>query len=588
MGPVLPDSGFSTNPLYRTSHIATEFINSTIRGRLGNYRLQILRDRLASGESAPATVELEITDLSPLRWGRAQLGYSPFILPSFVEVVFFDPDGLVRDTFNAPFDELDFPVVITGPGFLWRGVVRRGLVGRPVAVRVHKQQTSVFLYDRLQALRELTGISTVDTVLTDMLRGIFIELNPGPDILGHLDLKVTNATLQQSFSQRRWNGELVGSGRGDYGTAFDQIEAFCRSHGLMCFMNTTTGLYNLVHRASLPLNRTTAVLLQFDDAGLTFETQDQTRTAVVITPEITGRRADEFITNQGTGTITLIDVGSIDWIVDGTFDVHDETETVFTYWTTTGSITKNAGTDRVITGGGGGSTSQFVGSFSPETDVRPRFRFDFFGNNVRCEITLVTAGGTVHYLADNGLWTTTVSFWSFSTSVVTQATVVALSGEDFPAAGDVSILLSAAGSLRQWGDVEMFLIDGAGAVIDDWTFSIGTGEGANIELQSTPGLEAGPGPVFVPATLESELTGIGFTAVNGYLVSDRLAQDTPGLDNIKGGVFAVAGPEAVLSLTDDAGVLRNYVGVGGDIDFEKGTTQGVWLALDDLEGTVGS
>ncbi len=46
-----------------------------------------------------------------------------------------------------------------------------------------------------------------------------------------------------------------------------------------------------------------------------------------------------------------------------------------------------------------------------------------------------------------------------------------------------------------------------------------------------------------------ELTGIGFAAVNGYLVSDRLAQDIPQLDNIKGGV---------------------------------------WLTLDDLEGTVGS
>ena len=525
-----------------------------------------------------------------MRWGRAQLGYSPFILPSFIEVVFFDPDGLVRDTFNAPFDELDYPVVITGPSFIWRGAVRRGLVGRPVAVRVYKQQTSVYLYDRLQALQELTGISTIDQVLTDMLRGIFIELNPGPDILGHLDLKVTNAVLQQSFSQRRWDdsGELVGAGRGDYGTAQDQIEAFCRSHGLMCFMNTTTGQYNLVHRASLPLNRTTAVLLEFDDAGLTTETQDETRTAVVVTPEVMGRRSDRFTTNQGTGTITLEDVGSIDWIVDGTFDVHDDTGTIFTYWATTGSVTKNAGTDRIITGPGGGSTEQFVGSFSPVADVRPRFRFDFVGSNIRCEIRLVEAGGTVHYLADTGLWTTVSSNWTFSSVVVTQATVIALSGEDFPAAGDLFIRLFNNGNNGQWGDVEMFLVDAAGAVIDDWTFSIGTGEGAKITLRAVPGLEADPGPVFVPATLESELTGIGFQTVNGYLVSDRLAQDIPNLDNLKGGVFAVVGPEAVLSVTDDAGVLRNYVAVGGDIDFIKGTTEGVWLALDDLEGTVGS
>ncbi len=504
--------------------------------------------------------------------------------------MFFDPDGLVRDTFKGAFDELDYPVVITGPGFLWRGAVRRGLVGRPVAVRVYKQQTSVFLYDRLQALQEIPGISTIDTDLLTMIRGIFIELNPGPDILGHLDLKVTNATLQQSFAQRRWDdsGELVGAGRGDYGTAKDQIEAFCRSHGLMCFMNTTTGQYNLVHRASLPLNRTTAALIVFDDAGLTFETQDQTRTAVVVVADLTGRRSDRFVTNQGTGTITLEDVGAIDWIVDGTFDVHDDTGTVFTYWTTTGSVTKNAGTDRIITGPGGGSTEQFVGVFSPVTDVRPRFRFDFVGSNIRCEIRLETAGGTVHYLADTGLWTTTVSDWSFSSVVVTTATVIALSGEDFPAAGDLFIRLFNAGHNGQWGDVEMFLVDAAGALIDDWTFSIGTGEGAKITLKAVPALEAGPGPVFVPATLESELTGIGFTAVNGYLVSDRLAQDIPQLDNIKGGVFAVAGPEAVLSLTDDLGVARKYVGVGGDIDFEKGTTNGVWLALDDLEGTVGS
>lgn len=505
-------------------------------------------------------------------------------------MVFFDPDGLVRDTFNAPFDELDYPVVITRPSFIWRGAVRRGLVGRPVAVRVYKQQTSVFIYDRLQALREIPGISTIDQVIATMLEGIFKKLNPGPDILGHLDLKVTNATLQQSFGQRRWDDsvELVGAGRGDYGTAKDQIEAFCRSHGLMCFMNTTTGQYNLVHRASLPLNRTTAVLLAFDDAGLVSEDQDQTRTAVVITSNLIGRRSDSFVTNQGTGTITLVNAGAIDWIVDGTFSIFDITETIFTYWTTTGSVAKNSGTDRVITGTGGGSTEQFVAAFSPETNVRPRFRFDFIGTNVKCQIRLVTAGGTVHYLADTGLWTTTVSEWSFTSVVLTTATVVALSGESFPAAGDLFVKLSNAGALAQWGDVEMFLIDDASALIDDWTFSVGAGEGASIDLAAVPDLEAGPGPVFVAATLESELTGIGFETVNDYLASDRLAQDIPQLDNIKGGVFAVAGPEAVLSLTDDLGVVRTYVGVGGDIDLEKGTTEGVWLALDDLQGTVGS
>ncbi len=107
---------------------------------------------------------MEITDLSPLQWGSAKLGYSPFILSSFIEVVFDDPAGLVRDTFNALFEELDYPVVITGPNFLWRGMVRRGLVGRPVAVRVHRQQTSLFIYDRLAALKELPGISTVDLI----------------------------------------------------------------------------------------------------------------------------------------------------------------------------------------------------------------------------------------------------------------------------------------------------------------------------------------------------------------------------------------------------------------------------------------
>ena len=543
---------------------------------------------MGSGEVAPSTVEREITDLSPLRWGRAQLGYSPFILPSFIEVVFYDPDGLVRDTFNAPFDELDYPVVITGPSFIWRGAVRRGLVGRPVAVRVYKQQTSVYLYDRLQALQEITGISTVEMDLLSMVNYIFGQLNPGPDILGQLDLEVVEANNPQKFVERRWAGELIGSGRGDYGTAEDQIEALCRSHGLMCFMNTTTGQYNLVHRASLPLVRNTASLIVIDDAGGFSETPDQTRTPVLLTPEITGRRSDEFVTNQGTGSITIEDAGAINWIVDGAFENHDEGGTIFVYWDTTGNVAKNEGTPRVITGSGGGSTEQFVGAFSPEADVRPRFRFDFVGTNVKAEVRLVEPGGTIHYLANSGLWTTVQSEWSFTSAVLTTATVVALSGEDFPAAGDLFILISNAGSLAQWGDVEMFLIDAASALIDDWTFSIGTGEGARITLRAVPELEAGPGPVWIASTYASELTGIAFESINDYLASDRLAQDTPGLDNLKGGVFAVVGPEAVLRVTDDGGVERDYVAVGGDIDFIKGTTEGVWLALDDLQGTVGS
>ncbi len=413
-----------------------------------------------------------------------------------------------------------------------------------------------------------------------------------PNILVQTDLKVTNAfTNNYLLSERLFDGELTGAGRGDYGSGQDQLEALSRSHGYIVFMNHTTGLFNIVHRASQPFFRDTVTVISIDEAGNGVEVSGVfSRTPVILTPDLTGRRADEFVTNQGTGTILLVDVGAIDWIIDGSFDVHDDTLTVFTYWSTTGSITKNEGTDRVITGGGGGSTEQFIGSFSPVTDVRPRFRFDFFGINVRCEIRLVDPEGDTHYLADTGLWTTTVSFWEFSTSVVTQATVVALSGEDFPASGDLFIRLFADDGLRQWGDVEMFLIDGASALIDDWTFSVGTGEGASISLTAVPKLLAdidGAGTT-ADAVMESELTGIAYETINDYLVSDRLAQDIPQLDNIKGGVFAVAGPEAVLRVTDDAGVLRNYVAVGGDIDLEKGTTEGVWLALDDLQGTVGS
>ncbi len=392
------------------------------------------------------------------------------------------------------------------------------------------------------------------------------------------------------LSKRRFDGELAGAGRGDYGSGFDQMEALCRSHGYMCFMDTTTGDFALYHRASMPFQRVTATLIVIDADGALSEITGQSRTPLIITPELTGRRPDEFVTNQGTGTILLEDVGAIDWIVDGAFNVVDDTGLIFEFWTTTGNVFKNEGTDRVATGSGGGSTEQFIGSFSPVTDVRPRFRFDFFGNNVKAEVRLVEAGGTTHYLADTGLWTTTVSEWSFSTSVLTQATVVALSGEGFPAAGDLFFKLSAANPNRQWGDVEMFLIDGASALIDDWTFSVGTGEGASITLVAVPKLlaETDGIPTLADAVMESELTGIGFATVNGYLVSDRLAQDIPQLDNIKGGVFAVAGPEAVLRVTDDLGNQVDYVAVGGDIDLERGTTNGVWLALDDLSGTVGS
>ncbi len=237
---------------------------------------------------------------------------------------------------------------------------------------------------------------------------------------------------------------------------------------------------------------------------------------------------------------------------------------------------------------GGGDTEQFIGAFSPETSVRPRFRLDIKGNNIRVTIRIVSAGGTTFYLDSGFQWTTTVSEILFSSSVVTTITFAPLVGEDFPIAGDLFIKVRNNGANAQWGDIDMFLIDDAGALIDDWTFTIGTSQGARITLSAVPSLEAGPGPVFVPAELQSELTGITFDGVNFYLVSDRLAQDTPGLDNLRGGLFAVAGPEAVVRATNDLGVISDYIGNGGDIDLVRGVTDGVWLALDDLSGVIGS
>lgn len=576
-----------------------DFITSTIRGRLGRYTLTIERVNLGSGEEAPTAITPLISQINPIRFGEEKIGWpSAPIYPSFTEITFIDPTGAIRDAFtDADFQELDYPVTITGPDFLWQGSAKRGLVGRPVASTVYTPLTSIFIYDRLAALKDLAGIPTIGIDLLDIIRNLFKDINPRAEIISSQDLRVTNAfTNSYALSQRQFDAQLVGEGRGDYGNGFDQMVRFCESHGLLLFMNTRTGNFDLVSRAILgtgqDFSETTQIIVDADGAASEISGPSIFRTAYLETltaSGLRGKKRDEYIRHAGLQAIIIENAGAINWVVDGDFLTYTgpDGSPDFTYWTETGTVFKLTGTTRAATTTAGGYTAQILGNFTAETDVRIRLLF-IFVRQVRTRIKLNAFSGAEYWLDAAGAWQTSFQEKTQNSSVLTSGIHTAL--QDFPESGELVIEIGSEGGTitPSWGQVEAFLVDDTGAFIDDWTFRVG-GEGETIVLQSVPGLLAeidGIGTT-AEAEIESHLSGIAVGSLNAYMAGDRLRQDLPTMDNLRGAIFRVVGPETVLSIVKDTGELSTFVMNGCRTDLLKGLTSGVWLETPDLRAGSG-
>jgi len=580
--------------------LLADFITSTIRGRLGRYTLTIERINLGSGETAPTAITPLISQINPIRFGEEKIGWpSAPIYPSFTEITFIDPTGIIRDTFtDSEFQEVDYPVTITGPNFLWRGSPKRGLVGRPVASRVYGDQplTSIFIYDRLSALKDLEGIPTVGIDLLDIIRNLFKDINPRAEIISSQDLVVTNAVNQYALSRRQFDAELVGEGRGDYGSGWDQMNRLCESHGLLLFMNTRTGNFDLVSRAILGtgqnFDETTQIIVDADGAASEISGPSIFRTAYVeslTASGLRGKKRDEYIRHSGLKAIILENAGAINWVVDGDFLIYTgpDSDPDFTYWTKTGTVFKLAGTTRAATNADGGYTAQVLGNFTAEVDVRIRMFF-IFVRTVKTRIKLNAFSGAEYWVDSAGIWQTSFQEKSQTSAVLTSGIHTAL--QDFPESGEVVIEIGSDGGAisPSWGQVEAFLVDDTGALIVDWTFRVG-GTGETITLEAVPGLlaEIDLIPTTAVADIESHLSGISAPTLNDYMVQDRLRQDLPTMDNLRGAIFRVVGPETVLSVTKDTGTLSTFVVNGCRTDLLKGLTEGVWLETPDLRAGSG-
>lgn len=563
------------------------FITSTIRGRTGVFRLSIDQSGTPGSGSGSggslAEIDAEISTLGGLTYGEDRIGYNPEpILASFARITFKDPDGVIRDAFSSPvLVELDYPVTITGPTFRWRGTVRRGLQGRPVAPRVHTGLTEVYIYDRLAYLKEIQGVPTTGLPLADYLIGVFNEVDPGRNLLVYSDLRVENALDSPLLmDERLFDGELVGSGRGDYGTAWQQMVRLCTSHGFLLFENFTTGEFNLVHRGSMA----TTV---FMNATKVFPTQQKEipgfdREAVVVEIDrsmLRAQRHDEFISRAGLSTI-ILDADSVNWIVDGQYLVYGALVDNFFYWpTTSGTVSKVEGTGRVTTPlAGGGYVAQNLGQFTSETDVRARLTFQYRGT-VRTRVKMTTAGGSEYWLDTSGQWQTSFQERVHGPSAVV-TTGLHLAVEDFPDDGEIEIEIGANSFNNTWGECAFVLVDAANVPIDDWAFRIGS-NGETITIEAVPELLAiyTAGGDTEAAVITSELRQASYESINDYLVADRFAQDTPGIDNLRGAVAVIAGPETVLTLEKDTAEIVTFVANGADVDIEHAMTQGVWLEL---------
>lgn len=571
------------------------WITSRIRGRTGIYTLTIERVNLGSGETSPSSISPNIETLGRLKYGESRIGYWPNpILPSWIEITFEDKSGGIRDVVSSTeLEELDYPVTIIGPNFIWNGYIKRGLVGRPTGRRIHKGFTQIYLYDRLAFLKNVEGIPTEDIGVQGIIYNLMLQVNPNLNLLSSQDLYIGNGATSNklALASHRYDGQLTGDGRGDYGTGWEQIVKICQSHGGFFYQNFRTGSWEFTHRGVMgtgeDFSESTRLLIDQSEPFKGFEFTGFTRTAYVenVPPSLQrGLRKDEFIGNPGLKSITIKDAGFVNFIVDPEFILYTGSPSSpdFDFWVETGSITKDVGFGTV---GGIGSTSQVVGQFSPETDVWARLEFFKYNSGITSVIYLDGNSGTEYWLDSGGVWQTSFQEKTHGPAL---GTAVHAAIEDFPESGEVTVIITNSGASAHWGHVNFFLTDNLGVPITDWTFRVGT-VGENLEIDAVPDLLIGNGSLAEVFSLQKGL--IQYGSINEFIAQDRLGQDRPGLDNLKGAVRLVVGPETLLDVEKDNGLTVPMIANGAEIDFIRGETIGVWLETPEVvvgSGSAGS
>lgn len=576
------------------------FIQNRVAGRLGRYTFSTEYSPISlitgsgSGDTIldPPFSKATIKKITTIKFGEGKIGWpSSPILPSFFEVTFHDPSGIVRDYFIDPsFEELDWPTTITGPGFLWSGYPKRGLIGRPIGPRTQFQETSVYFYDRLAFLKDLDGSPTTGNRLDNLFNTLFYQLDPRKLLISSTDVVTPGGVDDYAWRTRRFDEELAGNGNGDYGTGWDQIERILSGFGMLLFHNVRTGNFEMINRTIMATeedfpNATYIESFPPFGAGEIYLTKTNRLAHVesLDRREIRATKNDQLVERGGLAAVILENAGAINWVVDPYFLSLKDDPTPPDYWVSWAgfdNITPSGGENGgVLSQTGGGFVRQGIGFFNNDVDVRAQLSVIANGV-VRTRVRLVTGSGTEYWLDSSGEWQT-----SFQEKVHNTGAAVRVyheATEDFPDAGDVTVEIAANSFNNFWTGALFYLVDAASALIDDWTFRVGD-RGETVTLPSMPTLK-----VYIDfsntqdAEVYSYVSGQLVGSLNEFMVQDRLRQDVPGIDNLKGLLFRVVGPETVVRIPKDTGVVKGFIVNGIEIDLKKGTTQGVWLEAKDF------
>jgi len=231
--------------------------------------LETLFTAIHRGREATDTITVSLIDpaMSPeniglvqidgalaVNWSRRDSGYGNLVLPSYVDLVFRDRSGQVREIFRT-FTENELHVSIVGTdGFQWFGKPRLQNRQTPVGTRIFGDTVEIQAHDGLGTIRDVaTPWSTAPLTVTSVRyiagAAMFAAMSEGMLIRMYNDGRPQTATTD-ALRHTYYADERIPNGLGEFGSHLEQLEAVCDDFGLRAFQGSDGGWY-LWHRGTI-------------------------------------------------------------------------------------------------------------------------------------------------------------------------------------------------------------------------------------------------------------------------------------------------------------------------------------------------
>lgn len=309
--------------------MSVEFLTTDIRTSVGTFTLRMFDER-----SAPTSLDLSTPPDDPIkiRWGESRSsGYGDWVTGSYVDLVFPDPQGHLRDLFGGTLDELNFRVVIEKPGFFWQGRVQQSLFRRTVAERTGSKTRSIRVYDRLGALQDQNRVQRPETKnIEEVLMQLLFPAQPEIPIIFYADLEPVNVfdgsviSWDEIFPSTRnptqgrvgdtvnSDGEEVEDEGIEGDNRREQLENLCEQLGCRCWMEPRTGAWHVVHRPQIGQSYT-ATRLESNgypldpNATPSIDRNFSVSADTIVVPrkKLRAESDDEFETIEGVRTVAI-------------------------------------------------------------------------------------------------------------------------------------------------------------------------------------------------------------------------------------------------------------------------------------------